>query len=253
MERIRIICLVTGIIGIVLFILPLLRYGILCIGNGTGLLIGGLLLGCGIWYGPLKHVTGMLWESRQGKVLIVFLSCFILTCATLAGVVSVCMARAAGKAPEADPTLVVLGCQVKKGRPSLMLQERLDEARSYLEANEDCICILSGGRGEDEEISEAECMYRYLRECGISPERLVQEDQSASTRENLRFTQEILEERGLGNRIAIVTNEFHEYRASKIAEKLGLDAYAVPARTYWPLFPTYLVREWYAVLYEWAG
>lgn len=253
MDRVRIICLVLGITGIVLFILPLVRYGILCIGNGTGLLIGGALLCCGIWYEPIKRLITWMLESRLGNALVGLVICMVVSGVLLACVISFCMVRTVRKAPEGNPTLVVLGCQVKKGRPSLMLKERLDAARSYLEAHEDCLCILSGGRGEDEEISEAQCMYQYLLECGIPEERLVLEDRSVSTRENLQFTQEILRERELDGQIAIVTNEFHEYRAFLIADKLGIDTTAVPARTYWQLFPTYLVREWYGVVYEWVG
>ena len=94
-------------------------------------------------------------------------------------------------------------------------------------------------------------MYDYLVNKGISGDRIYQEDRSTTTAENLTFSKEILEKENLGNSIAIVTNEFHEYRAFLIAKKLGLNPYAIPARTSWWLFPTFTVREWFGILYEW--
>ena len=66
-----------------------------------------------------------------------------------------------------DSTVVVLGCQVKGEAPSLTLTERLDAAYDYLCSHPDAACILSGGQGDDEKISEAECMYRYLTKKGF--------------------------------------------------------------------------------------
>ena len=79
------------------------------------------------------------------------------------------------------------------------------------------------------------------------------EDRSTSTRENLSFSNEILKSYGLGGNIAIVTSEFHMYRAQTVAGKLGLKAAALPGRTNIILYPTYVIREWYGILYEWLG
>ena len=73
-----------------------------------------------------------------------------------------------------------------------MLQERLDAALKYLDDHKDTICVLSGGKGSDESISEAECMYRYMTERGIDPTKLIREDKSTTTRENLLFSMELL-------------------------------------------------------------
>ena len=85
-----------------------------------------------------------------------------------------------------------------------------------------------------------------------SKERLIMEDKSTSTIENLEYSYAIIEERGLEHRIAIVTNEFHECRASLVAKKLGLECYSVSAHTHWWFYPTYLVREWFGVMYEYC-
>ena len=112
--------------------------------------------------------------------------------------------------------------------------------------------MLSGGQGRGEAISEAECMYRYLTERGIDGRRLLLEDASVNTEENLRFSGELLEEHGLSGDITIVTSEFHAYRAHKTAERLGMKSYSTPSRTFFLYLPTYYVRELYRdfVLYD---
>jgi uncharacterized SAM-binding protein YcdF (DUF218 family) len=147
-------------------------------------------------------------------------------------------------------TVVVLGCKVKDGRPSLMLRRRLDAAYEYLSENEDVTAIVSGGKGDDELISEAQCMSEYLISKGISPERIIMEDKSESTYENLKFSQSIINERGLEEHITIVSDGYHQLRAELIADSLGIEAYNISAPTSWWLVPTYWVREWFGVIYQ---
>ncbi len=253
MQFIRITSFLLGITCVILFIPPLTLHRILNIGNATGLLVGILFILYGIFAKIIHVKIQTLWKSVFGKALISIAGTMIVCCVLLAIIISVCMIRAVNKEPDSDVPLLVLGCQVKGTHPSMMLTERLETANKYLKEHDNAVCILSGGKGEDEEISEAECMYHYLIEHGISADRLIMESRSTSTRENLQFSLEIMEEYNLGNTVAIVTNEFHEYRAFRIAEKLDIEPYAVAANTHWWMFPTYLVREWYGVIYEWLG
>ena len=92
-------------------------------------------------------------------------------------------------------------------------------------------------------------MYRYLTERGIEPERLILEDASTTTEENLKYSAALLEERGIGGDITIVTSEFHEYRANQVAERLGITSYSTPSHTFFVYLPTYYVRELYGILY----
>ena len=69
------------------------------------------------------------------------------------------------------------------------------------------------------------------------------EDASSNTEENLRFSGELLEEHGLSGDITIVTSEFHAYRAQKTAERLGMNGYSTPSRTFFLYLPTYYVRS----------
>jgi uncharacterized SAM-binding protein YcdF (DUF218 family) len=112
-------------------------------------------------------------------------------------------------------------------------------------------CVVSGGQGDGEDISEAECMYRWLVEKGIDPSRIYKEDQSTSTEENVAFSKEVIEENGLFQKVVIISNEYHIFRAGLIADDHGLVWGAKAARTASWLFPTYYVRELYAILAEW--
>lgn len=118
--------------------------------------------------------------------------------------------------------LIILGCQVKGNQPSKSLKRRLDSAYSFLEKNENTYCIVSGGKGNDELISEAECMYRYLIEKGISSERIIKEDKSTNTCENLIYSFRIIKSLNLTGNIIIATDFYHQLRANIIAKKYGL-------------------------------
>ncbi|HHX37166.1 MAG TPA: YdcF family protein, partial [Clostridiaceae bacterium] len=101
------------------------------------------------------------------------------------------------------------------------------------------------------DISEAECMYRWLVARGIDANRLLLEDRALSTEENLFYSELLIDEHHLSREIAIVTHDFHEYRAAGYAREVGLTPYAVPAKNSWWLFPTFYVRELYGVLDLW--
>lgn len=147
-------------------------------------------------------------------------------------------------APEAD-YLIVLGCKVNGTTPSLMLRQRIDTAAAYLNACPDAIAIVSGGQGNGENITEAACMYDHLTAVGIARERILLEDRSTSTMENLLFSMELMESDAS---VAIVSNEFHLYRAGQMAQSLGLDPALIPASTEYPILTaSYYLREILAV------
>ena len=120
--------------------------------------------------------------------------------------------------PGAD-YVIVLGAQMKADGPSKALQYRLDEAIRYLNENPSSKVIVSGGQGSDEHISEAQGMHEYLVEKGIEKDRIIKEDKSVNTTQNLAFSAEYLDRER--DSVAVVTNNFHVFRAVKIAEKAG--------------------------------
>ena len=92
--------------------------------------------------------------------------------------------------------IIVLGAGVNGSTPSLSMCNRLDAALAYLGANPDALAVVSGGQGEGEDITEAKAMADYLTAHGIDSARIVQEDQSRTTRENLENSFAILRARG---------------------------------------------------------
>jgi len=148
-------------------------------------------------------------------------------------------------------TIVVLGCRVNGETPSLMLKKRLNAAIVYANENPDSVIIVSGGQGKGEDITEAECMRRYLVENGIDEQRIIKEDRSVNTDENLKYTAEIIEREGLDPEIVIVTSRFHQYRASLCAKKYGLSSSPVSSNTDAWLAPGYWVREMMALVNHW--
>ena len=123
-------------------------------------------------------------------------------------------------------TLIVLGAQVNGTKLSNSLKLRLERAKEYLDENPETIAVVSGGKGSGEEISEAEAMYEYLVSQGIDETRLIKENRSTNTNENLKYSLALLEEKSNkkpGNlRIGIVTNGFHVFRGTSIGKKDGM-------------------------------
>lgn len=129
--------------------------------------------------------------------------------------------------------LVVLGAKVREDGPSVSLWDRINAAAVYLQDHDDVIAIVSGGQGQDEPITEASSMREELIKLGIDESRIWMEDQATSTDENMRFSLDLIEEK-TGTRpekLAILSSEYHLYRASLMAEKLGIQFVGVPAKT----------------------
>ncbi len=148
--------------------------------------------------------------------------------------------------------LIVLGAGINGTVPSLTLQYRLDAAYQYLTAHPDTVCILSGGQGPREDITEAECMFRYLTRRGISENRLLLEDKATSTRENLAFSREMIPDSQAA--IGILSSEYHLFRARMMARDQGLAPILIPARTQMShLRINYYLREiagvWYYLIF----
>ena len=143
--------------------------------------------------------------------------------------------------------VIVLGAQVRGNTPSRALLKRLDCAADYARENPDTLFFLSGGKGSGEDISEAECMYEYLVAAGVEEERLIQEDRSTSTQENLQFCRELRDIRS--SRVGILSNDFHVYRAGRMAKKQGYrDISLIPAPSDPGMQPHYVIREICALL-----
>ncbi|MFJ8513996.1 YdcF family protein [Lysinibacillus xylanilyticus] len=138
-----------------------------------------------------------------------------------------------GVQPAANGTatyIIVLGAKVKPGGiPSLSLKNRLEGAVKYLNKYPHVKVIVSGGQGADEDQTEASVMFKYLQDKGIDTNRILVEEQSTSTYENLLFSKELLP-KGT-KKITILSNDFHLKRAKYLAESLGFEVDVVAAET----------------------
>ncbi len=248
----RIFLVAVGIYTLPLFVVPLsLTVGI-NIGNATGIGVAVLFILYGVFFRKINSCIKAMLHRKFLRFVVYGMGTLLVTVGVLVIVLTSLMVHAMGKAPTGEETLVVLGCRVYGERASLSLRERLDAAYEYLEEHPQVCCVVSGGQGDGENISEAECMYRYLTQKGIDSDRIFLENKSRSTRENLEFSLEVIERENLPDEIAIVTSEYHQYRAGLVAKELGVQNTAVCGKTAPWLFPTFYIRELYGILYQWV-
>lgn len=158
--------------------------------------------------------------------------------------------QAAKEQPPGDlDYLIVLGARVRGEQMTLALLYRVEAALKYLEENPDTKVIVSGGQGPGEDITEAEAMERYFLKNGVSQKRIIKEGLSTSTHENLSYSKQFVEE---GSTVAVVSNDFHLFRASIIANRLGFhEVYTLPGKTPKIAIFKLWTREYFAVAKTW--
>ncbi|NPV89164.1 MAG: YdcF family protein [Firmicutes bacterium] len=145
--------------------------------------------------------------------------------------------------------LLVLGAGLWGDQMPRLLSDRVETARLYLLAHPSARVIVSGGQGRGETITEAEAMKRYLVRNGIPESRIIKEERSTSTFENLKNTREILAQNQAGSaRIAIVSSDYHIFRSLMLARRLGMNAGGIPCPTYILDVPHSYAREYLAVI-----
>lgn len=146
------------------------------------------------------------------------------------------------------PMIIILGACVRGKTITGALQKRLDKGVNYLLAHENTKVIVSGGKGKGEEVTEAFAMKNYLVDKGINSERIVMEELSRSTEENLKYSLSYI--KNVNDKVGIVTNNFHVYRSVKLAKRMGYkDVVGIGTGVDPVLFLNYLVREFFAVVY----
>ena len=152
------------------------------------------------------------------------------------------------KKPAKCDYIIVLGCAIRRdGSPTPLLKSRLDAAiEQYKLGGGSARLIVSGGQGSGEVVSEAECMAGYLVSCGIPEDRIIREDKSTTTRENLEFSKRLMDDEAMT--AVIATSDYHALRAAIIARELGMNAQAVGGRTARYYYPSAFMREYAALI-----
>lgn len=235
---------ITFLIFTVLAVLCVVYSGmVLATGSGTsfflvwiGLAVLFFLFGYSIWKSFWKKVPRLVKGICIAVVAAGFTAFFI---------VEGCIISQMHEKGEAElDYIIVLGAQVRESGPSAALKYRLDEAVEYLEDNPKTICIVSGGQGANEPYSEAEGMAQYLKEQGIDASRILLEDKSLNTEQNMEYSKALIKD---GASIGIITNDFHLFRAKQIARKYGLDNICGIAAKSTPVYlPNNMLREFLA-------
>ena len=155
--------------------------------------------------------------------------------------------------------LIVLGCGLKSdGTPSPLLRGRLDRALAFdrkqqAETGKALTFITSGGQGADEPLPESAAMKRYLTEQGVSPERIIEENRSANTYENMAFSKAIIDAIQPDAKISFSTTNYHVFRSGLFARRVKMRATGVGAKTKWYFWPNAAVREFVGLLTKHRG
>ena len=204
--------------------------------------IGGLVLAIWGWLlvgqrtEGIPRWTKICWGLLFGTGIAVFLvtECLIFT-------------QFGAKAQPGADYCIILGAQMKSNGPSDVLKRRLDQALVYLRENPETLVIVSGCQGSNEPVSEARGMYDYLVSAGIAPDRIQLEEASRNTRENLEFSGMLLERQE--HSVVLVTNNFHMYRALRLADGAGYEhGEGLAASSYPWTLPNNLLREFMGVV-----
>ena len=151
-----------------------------------------------------------------------------------------------------EDVVIVLGAGLHNGQVGDHLALRLNTALDYLSRNPQAIVIVCGGLGQGQPVTEAEAMARYLIARGVPPENILLEDRSTNTYENLAFAKTILTDHFPdGFSAALVTNDFHIFRATNLAQQNGINANPMGAPTPWYSLTVNYLREMLAIVNMW--
>lgn len=212
------------------------------VGNTGGMMLCVLFAALTIFNKSLSEAAA---QSKAVKKLCTVFAVLLIIGAVTAAVVSVMMITYFERPyTGTESTVIVLGCRV--GSP--MLDKRINAAYKYLCDHPSALCIASGGQGEDERMTEADYIKGRLADMGIDKERIFTEDRSTSTLTNMQYSKKILNEKGLGTRVVIVTSEYHQMRAAMTARYAGLEPYSTSSHTEILYLPTCWLREICAII-----
>ncbi len=201
------------------------------------------------------YASGSMWEVMMHDLAAnCFAAIYLYFECMMIGTI-IANAIAAKHEPEHDKDfMIILGCGLNKdGIPLPLLRGRIDRALEFYrrqkeETGKELIFVTSGGQGPDEIVSEAESMKRYLMEKGIGEDRIVKEDKSGSTFENMSFSKEKIMEIDPDGKVAFSTTNYHVFRAGLFARRVKMKAQGVGAETKWYFWPNAAVREFVGLL-----
>ena len=181
-----------------------------------------------------------------------FVGCFIVSFIIFEGFVfsDIINVKNPATAPTANYS-IVLGAGLKGTHVGNILEERVNTAIEYLNTHKDSKIIVSGGQGPGEIIPESTAMKNYLIEHGINPNRILEDDKSKTTVQNIEFSKKILEEHHASKeKIVIITSAFNVFRVQIVSKLFGINADVIGVRAPFRLALNYSIREYPATIVD---
>lgn len=229
-------------------------YNVLGIGFGIIILLG--IVASQMVYGFLNNAELLNTQIYIKKFIDIGINsvlCYFycLTIATL-----YCNIMAARHEPDFDKDFVIIfGAKIKDdGTLTPIVKARVDKAIEFAKkqkekSNKSIIFVPSGGQGSDEVMAEAEAMKNYLVQNGISENNIIIENKSTSTRQNIKFSKELIDLKQRDGNIIFSTTNYHVFRSGVIANDEGIDCEGIGSTTKWYFYTNALIREFIANLY----
>ena len=224
--------------------------------NVLGIILAFLLVAGEVaLYAADYYVSGSFEEVRRHVLITNLFAAFYLyfECMVIGSIIADTLA--AKYEPKRDKDyIIILGCNIRKdGTPTPLLRGRVDRAIAFAkkqkeETGKDLIFIPSGGQGPNEVIAESASMKQYLLEQGIPEEQIIEENQSANTFENMKFSKKIIYDRDPDAKIAYSTTNYHVFRSGVYARRNKMRAVGMGAKTKWWFWPNAAVREFVGLL-----
>ncbi len=220
---------------------------------GFGLLIGigelstFLVVFSQLFIGSNEKIDRYLSEATFLN-MIISVSVIYLSVSFLIFMIYCCVLQIIPRKKDFDYVIIHGAGLINGERVTKLLADRIDKAiEVYRKDPTPPVLIPSGGQGEDEKVSEAEAMAAYMIEKGIPEEKIIREDRSATTFENLRNSKEIIDAQEGSKYTALVTSNYHVYRALRYCRKVGLKCTGIGSRVAFYYWPSALIREYIAV------
>ena len=205
----------------------------------------------GILFLLLSFIYGKLSQKGRGITILALLLSLSVFVSLEMRIISF-----GSRQPEAGADYVILlGSGVSETGPSIDFMARIRAAERYLKDNPETAVIVTGATGNNEPVSEASAARDQLLSSGIDAERIILEDQSRSTLQNLQNSGKLIEKEGKSldrSDIVIVSSSYHLYRARYIAEQIGFrNVSCLGSHGLWILDPQYYTREFFGLIKEW--
>ena len=229
--------------------------------NILGIVLSFLLLGGIVFLFAFDfYAYGSEFEVMIHDLIINLFAAIYLyfECMLIGTIIAGVIAAKSEPAPDRD-FIIILGCGIQKdGKPTPLLRGRIDRALAFAEkqkakTGKEPVFVTSGGKGPDEVISESSSMKQYLIERGVDPGRILEEDRSTDTFENMKFSKEKIFAVDPAGKIAFSTTNYHVFRSGVFARRVKMRAVGMGAETRWYFWPNASVREFVGLLTEHRG